>query len=107
MSSGIGFIGLGIMGEGMAACLLTEKVAGSSKDVPLVVWNRTKSKCGAFQEKYGTEYTIVMKDTAKEVVECCDITFSMLSTPEASAAVFNAPDEVLAGVPEKSLVTNY
>mmetsp|Transcript_25177 Transcript_25177/g.37293 ORF Transcript_25177/g.37293 Transcript_25177/m.37293 type:complete len:320 (+) Transcript_25177:85-1044(+) len=104
MSSGIGFIGLGIMGEGMAACLLTEKVAGTSKDVPLVVWNRTKSKCEAFQEKYGAEYTIVMKDTAKEVVECCDITFSMLSTPEASAAVFNAPDGVLAGISEKSSI---
>uniref|UniRef100_A0A7S2HKP1 6-phosphogluconate dehydrogenase NADP-binding domain-containing protein n=1 Tax=Helicotheca tamesis TaxID=374047 RepID=A0A7S2HKP1_9STRA len=103
MSSGIGFIGLGIMGEGMAQCLLKEKVAGT-KDTPLVIWNRTKSKCTAFEETYGQEYTIVIKDSAKDVVECCGFTFSMLSTPEASAAVFNAPDGVLAGVSDKSSI---
>jgi len=40
----IGFIGLGIMGEGMAARLISEGVAGTA-EVPLVVWNRTTSKC--------------------------------------------------------------
>jgi len=40
----IGFIGLGIMGEGMAARLISEGVAGTV-EVPLVVWNRTTSKC--------------------------------------------------------------
>ena len=40
----IGFIGLGIMGEGMAARLVSEGVAGTA-EVPLVVWNRTASKC--------------------------------------------------------------
>jgi len=39
----IGFIGLGIMGEGMAARLISEGVAGTA-EVPLVVWNRTTSK---------------------------------------------------------------
>lgn len=39
----IGFIGLGIMGEGMAARLVSEGVAGTV-EVPLVVWNRTTSK---------------------------------------------------------------
>ena len=40
----VGFIGLGIMGEGMAARLISEGVAGTA-EVPLVVWNRTTPKC--------------------------------------------------------------
>lgn len=94
--SSIGFIGLGIMGEGMAARLITEGVAGS-EDKPLVVWNRTGSKCTAFKEKFADK-SIIIKDTAKEVVEACGITYSMLSTPEASKAVFDAEDGTLAGV---------
>jgi 3-hydroxyisobutyrate dehydrogenase-like beta-hydroxyacid dehydrogenase len=39
-----------------------------------------------------------MKDTAKEVVEACGVTYSMLSTPEASKIVFEAESGVLAGV---------
>ena len=38
-----GFIGIGIMGEGMAGCLLK---AGKS----LVVWNRSADKAEAFAE---------------------------------------------------------
>lgn len=92
----VGFVGLGIMGEGMAARLLTQKVAGS-EDKPLCIWNRTKSKCTEFQDKY-KDYNVVVKDTAKEVVEACGITYCMLSTPEASTAVFDSPTGVLAGV---------
>ena len=95
-TNGIGFVGIGIMGEGMAARLLTEKIAGTSSQ-PLIIWNRTKSKCSDFQEAH-KDYTIVIKDTAKEVVEACEITYCMLSTPEASKAVFEGPQGVLAGV---------
>mmetsp|Transcript_8565 Transcript_8565/g.20463 ORF Transcript_8565/g.20463 Transcript_8565/m.20463 type:complete len:314 (+) Transcript_8565:111-1052(+) len=103
MSSSVGFIGLGIMGEGMAARLLSEGVAGT-ESAPLVVWNRTKSKCDALVEKF-PDKQIVVKDTAKEVVEDCGITYSMLSTPEASKAVFEGETGVLAGVGEgKSIV---
>jgi hypothetical protein len=49
--------------------------------------------------------TIIVKDTAKQVVEACDITYAMLSTPEASRAVFLGDDGVLAGVSDgKSIV---
>mmetsp|Transcript_11437 Transcript_11437/g.24125 ORF Transcript_11437/g.24125 Transcript_11437/m.24125 type:complete len:365 (+) Transcript_11437:57-1151(+) len=94
--SSIGFIGLGIMGEGMAGCLLSNDVAGT-KETPLVVWNRTPSKCTKLKEKY-PDKNIVVKESAKDVIESCEITFSMLSTPEASKAVFEAPTGVLAGV---------
>jgi len=92
----IGFIGIGIMGEGMAGRLLSEGVAGSD-DVPLVVWNRTSSKCDALKERF-PDKNIEIKASAKEVVEACDITFSILSTPAASKAVFEAEDGTLAGV---------
>lgn len=92
----IGFIGIGIMGEGMAGRLLSEGVAGSD-DVPLVVWNRTSSKCDALKERF-PDKNIEIKASAKEVVEACDITFSILSTPAASKAVFEGEDGTLAGV---------
>lgn len=99
----IGFIGLGIMGEGMAARLLSEGVAGT-ESAPLVVWNRTGSKCTELQAKF-PDKTIVVKATAQEVVAEAGVTYSMLSTPAASQAVFEGPTGVLAGVgPGKSIV---
>jgi 3-hydroxyisobutyrate dehydrogenase-like beta-hydroxyacid dehydrogenase len=100
---GIGFVGIGIMGEGMAARLLTQKIAGTS-DQPLIIWNRTQSKCTEFQQTH-KDYNVIIKDTAKEVVEDSGVTYCMLSTPEASAAVFDHPAGVLAGVSSgKSIV---
>ena len=94
---GIGFIGLGIMGEGMAARLISQGVAGTAEQ-PLVVWNRTPSKCDALKAKF-PDATISVVASAAAVVQACDITYSMLSTPEASAAVFDAADTgTLAGL---------
>jgi 3-hydroxyisobutyrate dehydrogenase-like beta-hydroxyacid dehydrogenase len=96
-SSGIGFIGIGIMGEGMAARLLEGNIAGTD-DKPLIIWNRTKAKAEEFATKYSA-YKVIVKDTAKEVVQDCDVTYSMLSTPEASQQVFyDAEGGVLAGI---------
>ncbi|GAX09977.1 3-hydroxyisobutyrate dehydrogenase [Fistulifera solaris] len=102
--SAIGFIGIGIMGEGMAARLITEGIAGS-EDKPLVIWNRSSEKCTALVEKF-PDKNLVVKGTPREVVEACAVTYSMLSTPEASKAVFEMEDDgVLAGVSEgKSIV---
>jgi 3-hydroxyisobutyrate dehydrogenase-like beta-hydroxyacid dehydrogenase len=101
--SGIGFVGLGIMGEGMAARLLSEGVAGGD-DAPLVVWNRTGSKCTALKENFADK-NVIIKDSAREVVEACGITYSMMSTPEVSRIVFEGQQGVLAGVGEgKSIV---
>ena len=105
MSAGIGFIGLGIMGEGMAARLITENVAGQSEDTPLVIWNRTGSKCTAFAERFPDKYVII-KDSAKDVIESSEITFSILSTPEAAKSVFEADDGVLAGVSEGKCIVD-
>lgn len=104
MTNGIGFVGIGIMGEGMAARLLTQKIAGTPEK-PLYIWNRTQEKCVEFKQNLGQEYNIIIQDSAKGVVEACDITYSMLSTPEASKAVFDADDGILAGISSgKSIV---
>lgn len=85
----------------MAARLISEGVAGTDEN-PLVIWNRSPKKCTSFQEKFKN---VVVKETAREVVESCGVTYSMLSTPEASKAVFEGADGVLAGVCEgKSIV---
>jgi len=87
----------------MAARLLSEGVAGTNSS-PLVIWNRTRSKCEALKEKFADK-TIVIKDNARDVVAECGLTYSMLSTPEASSNVFEGDDGVLAGVGEgKSIV---
>ncbi|KAG7350161.1 oxidoreductase [Nitzschia inconspicua] len=102
-SSPIGFVGLGIMGEGMAARLVSEGIAGTEQN-PLVIWNRTPSKCHSFRERFNDKH-IIIKDTPKEVVETCTVTYSMLSTPEASRSVFEGDTGVLAGVSDgKSIV---
>lgn len=80
----------------MAARLISEGIAGS-EDTPLVIWNRTGAKCTALAEKF-PDKKIIVKETAREVVETCGITYSILSTPEASNIVFQGDDGVLAGV---------
>lgn len=89
----VGFIGLGIMGRGMALNLMK-----SGKTV--VVWNRTADKCAEFVAAGAIEAS-----TPAEVVAQCDVTYSMLSTPEAAAEVFYGEHGTLAGVtPGKKLV---
>ena len=82
-SQPVGFIGLGIMGEGMAARLVSEKVAGTSSRA-LHVWNRSAAKCETLKAKF-PEANIVVEESAKAVVEACGVTYSMLSTPEGRA----------------------
>jgi len=82
----IGFLGLGIMGKAMAANLLK---AGFD----VTVWNRNTDKCadlialGAHQG-----------DTPKAVAASCDITFAMVSDPEADLALCQGPNGVAAGI---------
>jgi len=98
--SRVGFIGLGIMGEGMALNLA--QAAGRD----LAVWNRTVSKSQTFVRrinKIGRECVIL--NSPAEVITHCDMTFSMLSTPEVANDVFFRPDGVLSGISHgKSLI---
>lgn len=102
---GIGFIGLGIMGQGMAARLVTEGVAGTAER-PLVVWNRSLAKCQALVAQLPPGAVVTVAASAADVTRACDVTVSMLSTPAAAAAVFDAAETgTLAGMgPGKALV---
>ncbi|GMH83215.1 hypothetical protein TrVE_jg3763 [Triparma verrucosa] len=100
----VGFLGLGIMGNGMAARLVSESVAGTA-DRPLYVWNRSAEKCDTLKAKF-PDANIVKVGTAKEVVASCGVTYSMLSTPEAAAAVFNASEGTLAGVSDGKAIVD-
>src|ERR1700754_174433 len=71
----IGFIGLGSMGEPMALNLVK---AGT----PLVVWNRSLSKCQALADAGAS----VAKEAAGGFAQC-HIIFLMLSDPSAIDAV--------------------
>lgn len=91
------------MGEGMVNCLLKDAVAGTP-ETPLLIWNRTSAKCDNLKASH-PDKTIEIQSSAKDVVSNCDIVFSMLSTPEASAAVFNdATAGTLAGVSSNSVI---
>lgn len=84
-----GFIGLGIMGLGMARCLLR---AG----YPLHVWTRNGLVSAALKAEGLGSVTIVA--CPADVVRACDKTFLMLSTPEVCREVYAMPGGVLEGV---------
>ncbi|CAM9768325.1 unnamed protein product [Chrysoparadoxa australica] len=94
MSDTVGFIGLGILGEPMAANL-----AKAGKN--LVVWNRSKAKCDSLIKAMATEapgVSVTAVESPKAVVEQCKITYSMLSDLKASEAVYHSPEGILAGI---------
>lgn len=79
----LGFLGMGIMGTPMAKNLLK---AGFK----VTVWNRTKEKCTPLVEEGALQ-----ADSPAKVVGSADITFAMVSDPEASEALCFGPGGVL------------
>lgn len=94
----LGFIGMGVMGLPMLSNL--------SKSFPdLVVWNRS-DKREEVDSAIATSAKLRIAKTPAEVVSEADITFSMLSTPEAVRSVFYDHDSsALSSIsPGKSLI---
>ena len=87
----VGFIGLGIMGQGMARCLL-------SSGTPLHVWSRRSevSEALAAEEELGASVTVASSPAA--VIAACERTYLMLSTPESCEQVYTQEGGVLDGV---------
>merc|ERR1711907_774469 len=81
-----GFVGIGIMGAGMA-----NRLVGGGLDV--TVWNRTASKA-----QFLVDQGAKLAASAKEVVEKCDITFACVSDPKAAENLVFCKDGVLEGV---------
>ena len=94
MTEKAGFIGLGIMGQGMSANILK---AG----FPLTVWNRTASRADALVEA-GAK----LAANPAEVAANSDIIVICVSdTPDVEAVILG-PDGVLAGVKPGSVVVD-
>lgn len=72
----ITFIGLGIMGTGMASNLAKNKIK-------LTVYNRTKIDNSSYDSE-----NVTVADSLENAVKDADIVFSMLSTPKAVIEVF-------------------
>eukprot|EP00325_Prymnesiales_sp_UTEX-LB-985_P033335 CAMPEP_0174721170 /NCGR_PEP_ID=MMETSP1094-20130205/35470_1 /TAXON_ID=156173 /ORGANISM="Chrysochromulina brevifilum, Strain UTEX LB 985" /LENGTH=292 /DNA_ID=CAMNT_0015921805 /DNA_START=28 /DNA_END=906 /DNA_ORIENTATION=+ len=87
----VGFIGLGLMGEGMARRLIS---VGGHK---LVVWNRTGAKCDALVQEAGAD-KVTAVPTPAAVLEACDLIYVMLSTPAAVKEVYEMEGGILSGV---------
>jgi len=81
-----GFLGLGIMGSGMASNLVR---AGFE----VIVWNRNAAKCAPLV-KLGARQA----NSPREVAAECEITFAILSDPDAARAVCLGSDGVVAGI---------
>lgn len=81
-----GFLGLGIMGNAMAANLVRS-------GFEVTVWNRTPAKCTPL-----IELGAHLGKSPREVVAECDITFAMLSDPAAASEICFGPNGVLSGI---------
>jgi len=97
-----GFIGLGIMGDGMVRRMITQVISPSSSPQKLVVWNRSVAKSEALKAEF-PDVDIEIAESAKACVAASGAVFSMLSTPEASAAVFPG---VLEGVHSNTMLVD-
>lgn len=97
MAGSVGFVGLGIMGVGMVKNLVTKLGCN------LVVWNRGAQVSEEIRLRYPGKITIA--STPAEVIQLCETTYCMLSTLEASQAVFDCKNGVIDGVtPGKIIV---
>jgi len=97
MALSVGFVGVGIMGKGMIRNLATKL------DNPLVIWNRSTGPAEELLAAFPNKISIA--SSAAEVINKCDITFTMLSNLEASVSVFDdETNGIIAGVKSGKLI---
>lgn len=87
----IAFLGLGIMGGGMARQLL-------SKEFPLTVFNRSTSKCQAIAEAGAR-----VAESPRAAAAHADIVISMVADDSASRSLWLGDRGALAGIPVGAL----
>lgn len=93
MSSPIGFIGIGIMGSGMAANLVR-----SGHDV--VVWNRTRSKAEAIE---GAS----VADTPGDLLDACDIVMICVADTPDVVDLFEGESDLLGSIRDGHLIIDH
>ena len=81
----IGFLGLGMMGQGMASVLLNSFKANkkNGEQDALTVWNRTISKADALK----ANGAFVANSPQEMAKSGCSIVYAMLADPKASVSV--------------------
>ena len=82
----LGFVGLGVMGGGVARRLLA---AGHT----VHGYNRSREKAAPL-----VELGLVLEDTPREAAQAADVVFSMVTNVAALEAVTEGPDGILAGL---------
>jgi 3-hydroxyisobutyrate dehydrogenase-like beta-hydroxyacid dehydrogenase len=82
----LGFVGLGVMGGGVARRLLAAGHTVSG-------YNRSREKAAPL-----VELGLVLEDTPRAVAEAADVVFSMVTNVAALQAVAQGPDGILAGL---------
>jgi 3-hydroxyisobutyrate dehydrogenase-like beta-hydroxyacid dehydrogenase len=82
----LGFVGLGVMGGGVARRLLA---AGHE----LHGWNRTREKADALVDE-----GLVLEDSPRDVAAAAEVVFSMVTNVPALRAVAEGPDGIIAGL---------
>jgi 3-hydroxyisobutyrate dehydrogenase-like beta-hydroxyacid dehydrogenase len=82
----LGFVGLGVMGGGIAKRLLA-----AGHDV--VGYNRTREKA-----QWLVDLGLVLEDSPRRVAEESDVVFSMVTNTKALDAITEGPDGILAGL---------
>jgi 3-hydroxyisobutyrate dehydrogenase-like beta-hydroxyacid dehydrogenase len=65
---------------------MANRLATQLPSSQLLVWNRTHNVATEFAKQYRGDKVVVAK-TPADVIKGCDVTYSMLSTMEASHAV--------------------
>ncbi len=95
MANRVGFIGLGIMGRGMAQNLLRT-------GHPLVVWNRTPEKMAAF----AAQGAAIANSPADLARQCDTILICVSDTPDVEAVVLG-PGGVMEGITPGRLVVDH
>jgi len=91
----VGFIGLGIMGSGMASNLV-------SKGQDLVVWNRTRARMDPLVDQGAAA-----ADSPADLAARCDVVLICVSDTPDVEAVVEGPVGVLEGVGEGSLIVDH
>lgn len=91
--STVGFVGIGIMGGGMARNLVA---AGFN----VVVWNRTRSKAEAIEGA-------AVAGSPRELADRCDVILICVSDSADVEAVVNGDDGILAGLSTGALVLDH
>jgi 3-hydroxyisobutyrate dehydrogenase len=93
----VAFMGLGVMGRGMAARLIEQRV-------PLVVWNRSRHSADALVAESGSPGARVVA-SPREAAAAADVVMSMVADDRASRAVWLGEEGALAGArPQAVLV---